>query len=71
MNTMFDGEATEFDCPNCGHKITTTVGRLKRGDYPCSNCGTVADTKELTRTLDQAERDAAEAERKIKKILGG
>ena len=68
---MFDGETTDFNCPNCGQKITATVGRLKRGDYSCPNCGAVADTKELNRSLDQAERDVAEAERKIKKILGG
>jgi transcription initiation factor TFIIIB Brf1 subunit/transcription initiation factor TFIIB len=71
MSTFIDGEKMDFDCPNCGQNISATVGRLKRGDYSCPKCGAVADTKELNRTLDQAERDVAEAELKIKKIFGG
>lgn len=43
-----------FDCPQCGQKLTTTLGQL-RGDYHCPGCGVGFDGRKLDEVIKDLE----------------
>jgi predicted RNA-binding Zn-ribbon protein involved in translation (DUF1610 family) len=35
-----DAHAVKFQCPNCGHDLEQSIGRLKSGEHmKCTGCG--------------------------------
>jgi len=71
MSGKFDSDSNSgLKCPNCGHKIEATVGRLRLGDNSCSHCRTKFDNEKLNRALDLAEGDTKNARQKIRKNFG-
>jgi DNA-directed RNA polymerase subunit RPC12/RpoP len=71
MSGKFDSESISgLKCPNCGHKIEATVGRLRLGDNSCSHCRTKFDSEKLNRALDLAEGDKKDARQKFRKGFG-
>jgi len=35
-----DAHAVNFQCPNCGHDLEQSIGRLKSGEHmKCTGCG--------------------------------
>jgi predicted RNA-binding Zn-ribbon protein involved in translation (DUF1610 family) len=41
--TNLDGQTVSFECPNCHHQITETVGRLRKEGYNCPSCAQMLD----------------------------
>jgi hypothetical protein len=53
-----DDEILEISCPRCGKKIRKPVRWFKQSAQRCPfGCGTVFDTSELRRGIEQAEKD--------------
>ena len=65
MSTIFDKDKLDFNCPNCGNKLSETVGRLNSGGYTCPSCGTVFDTTGLRREAEKADRMTKDFLRKL------
>jgi transcription elongation factor Elf1 len=58
---MADVSAHEirFQCPNCGHELTQTIGRLKAGEHmTCSGCGIGIniDTNRLAKATEEIQK---------------
>ena len=54
-----DLHAIQFQCPNCGHDLEQTIGRLKASKHmTCPGCGTGIniDTDRLANAADEIER---------------
>jgi transcription elongation factor Elf1 len=51
---MFDDVDIDFDCPDCSHKITKTIGWLtSHKEMSCPGCGVTInlDTDDLARSM--------------------
>jgi transcription elongation factor Elf1 len=58
---MTDMHAQEirFQCPNCGHELTQTIGRLKAQEHmTCSGCGIGIniDTDRLAKAAEEIQK---------------
>jgi len=68
MSGKYDSDSLSgLKCPNCGHRIEATVGRLRLGDNSCSRCRTKFDTEKINQALDLAECDSKNARQKFRK----
>ena len=64
------GEKIEFDCPNCEHKLTFTVGQLQSGEtIICQNCRLKLDTEKAQKTLQEVENNLKNFGKKFKKTI--
>lgn len=64
-----DRHETEFSCPQCGHKLSGTIGQLKRNPtLTCRGCGSAIkiDANQLRAAIDQVTRELD----KLKRTLG-
>lgn len=55
MGSMLDDIPVHFECPNCQHEISETVGWLKSEGNHCPGCGTVFEGEALAKGLAEAE----------------
>ncbi|MEN6302450.1 MAG: hypothetical protein ABFC96_03150 [Thermoguttaceae bacterium] len=68
---FFDNQTIQIPCPECGHEITETIGRLKNDpDLPCPGCGiTIKINAEKFREGFKGAEDAlANFERSLGKL---
>jgi transcription elongation factor Elf1 len=54
-----DSHRVDFKCPGCGHKLSETIGRVKRNPtIHCAGCGKdiAVNGDELRRAIDGVQR---------------
>jgi len=54
-----DAHEIRFQCPNCGHELKQTIGRLKAQEHmTCSGCGIGIniDTNRLAKATDEIQK---------------
>ena len=57
--TDVDAHEIRFQCPNCGHDLKQTIGRLKANEHmTCSGCGIGIniDTDRLAKATDEIQK---------------
>lgn len=71
MKGFFDAEKVDVPCPGCGHKVTKTVGWMKRSpEWTCAGCGrdVKLDASQVARSLKQVDDAISQLERTLKKF---
>ncbi len=53
---FFDNLPLEITCSKCGKQINETVNWLKAENRKCPFCGTLIDTTEFRRGIDEATK---------------
>jgi predicted RNA-binding Zn-ribbon protein involved in translation (DUF1610 family) len=54
-----DAHVVKFQCPNCGHELEQSIGRLKSGEHmQCPSCGVGIniDTNRLANAADEIHK---------------
>lgn len=71
MKLDLDSHRIDLKCPGCGHKLSETIGRLKRNPtLTCSGCGQEIAVKadELKRGIDSVQRSLDQLTRSLGSI---
>jgi peptide subunit release factor 1 (eRF1) len=67
---FFDNLPLEITCSKCGKQIKETVKWLKAESRKCPFCGTLIDTTEFRRGIDEATNRTHEMLRNLQASLG-
>ena len=63
-----DSGKISFDCPQCGKKINTTVGRIKtKPKFSCS-CGLLIDANKAAKGFRGVDKKLAEFQQAIERL---
>ena len=63
MKSVFDDSPIELTCPNCGHKFSERLGKLKNSPtLACPGCQTpiTIDASQLDATVKQVDKKLAD-----------
>jgi ribosomal protein S27E len=67
---FFDNLPLEMTCSKCGKQINETVNWLKAESRKCPFCGTLIDTTEFRRGIDEATNRTHECFRTFRRAFG-
>ena len=67
---FFDNLPLEITCSKCGKQINETVKWLKAESQKCPFCGTLIDTTEFRRGIDEATNRTHEMLQNLQESLG-
>ena len=67
---FFDNLPLEMTCIKCGKRIKETVRWLKAENQKCPFCGTLIDTTEFRRGIDEATNRTHKMLKKLQESLG-
>jgi len=67
---FFDNLPLEITCSKCGKQINETVNWLKAESQKCPFCGTLIDTTEFRRGIDEATIVLMKCFRTFKRAFG-
>jgi phage FluMu protein Com len=67
---FFDNLPLEITCTKCGKQINETVNWLKAESRKCPFCGTLIDTTEFRRGIDEATNRTHEMLRNLRGAFG-
>jgi len=67
---FFDNLPLEMTCAKCGKRIKETVSWLKAENRKCPFCGTLIDTTEFRRGIDEATNRTHQMLKKLQESLG-
>lgn len=68
MTGLLDKETIDFPCPNCRHKVSQTIGKLKLNPkLTCRSCGQgfTVDAHKLRARINDVEKSLADLQRRI------
>jgi len=71
MNSVLDSQAIAIPCPQCGHKLSQTIGKLKtKPDLTCPRCSTrfKVDATDMRREVAKVEKTLADLQRTLSRL---
>lgn len=71
MKSMLDSQAITIPCPNCGHQLSQTIGKLKTDpELTCTKCSTrfKVDATDMRREIAKVENALANLRRTLGKV---
>lgn len=71
MKSMLDSQAIAIPCPNCGHKLSQTIGKLKTNpELTCPKCSNrfKVDATDMRREVAKVEKSLADLQRTLGKL---
>lgn len=71
MKSVLDSEAIAISCPNCGHQLSQTIGKLKTNpELTCGKCRTrfKVDATDMRAKITQVEKALANLQRTLGKV---
>lgn len=71
MTSMLDSQAIAIPCPNCGHKLSQTIGKLKANpELSCTKCSTrfKVDATDMGREIAKVEKALTDLQRTLGKL---
>lgn len=71
MKSAIDAHRIDIPCPQCGHKLSETIGKLKTDPkLICPACGTgiEIDAAQMRRDLAGVEQQLADLQRTLRRL---